>query len=30
MMNHNFDVDWQAYAVVQKGLTLLVDLGRLI
>lgn len=29
MMNHNFDVDWQAYADVQKGLSLLVDLGRL-
>jgi hypothetical protein len=29
MMNHNFDVDWQAYADVQKGLSLLVGLGRL-
>jgi hypothetical protein len=29
MMNHNFDVDWQAYADVQKGLSQLVNLGRL-
>ena len=29
MMNHNFDVDWQAYAEVQKGLSLLVELGHL-
>ncbi|MBS0207776.1 MAG: hypothetical protein JSS27_02370 [Planctomycetes bacterium] len=29
MMNHNFDVDWQAYAEVQKGLSLLVELGQL-
>ena len=29
MMNHNFDVDWQAYADVQKGLSLLVELGHL-
>jgi hypothetical protein len=29
MMNHNFKVDWQAYADVQKGLSLLVELGRL-
>ena len=29
MINHNFDVDWQAYAYVQKGLALLVKLGHL-
>jgi len=29
MMNHNFDVDWQAYADVQKGLSLLVKQGHL-
>jgi hypothetical protein len=29
MMNHNFDVDWQAYAAVQKGLAQLVELGHL-
>ena len=29
MLNHNFDVDWQAYADVQKGLAQLVDLGLL-
>jgi len=29
MMNHNFDVDWQAYADVQKGLSQLVELGHL-
>jgi hypothetical protein len=29
MMNRNFDVDWQAYADVQKGLSLLVQLGHL-
>ena len=29
MMNHNFDVDWQAYADVQKGLSRLVKLGQL-
>lgn len=29
MMNHNFDVDWQAYADVQKGLTRLIELGNL-
>lgn len=29
MMNHNFDVDWQAYAEVQKGLSLLVKQGHL-
>jgi hypothetical protein len=29
MMNHNFDVDWQAYADVQKGLSQLVELGLL-
>lgn len=29
MMNHNFDVDWQAYADVQKGLALLVELNHL-
>ncbi len=29
LMNHNFDVDWQAYADVQKGLLQLVELGHL-
>jgi hypothetical protein len=29
MTNHNFDVDWQAYADVQKGLSRLVELGHL-
>jgi hypothetical protein len=29
MMNRNFDVDWQAYADVQKGLSRLVELGHL-
>lgn len=29
MMNHNFDVDWQAYADVQKGLAQLIELDRL-
>lgn len=29
MMNHNFDVDWQAYVDVQKGLSQLVELNRL-
>lgn len=29
VMNHNFDVDWQAYDEVQQGLTRLVELGRL-
>ena len=29
MMNYNFDVDWQAYADVQKGLSQLVDIGYL-
>ncbi len=29
MMNHNFDVDWQAYADVRKGLSLLVAMGCL-
>ncbi len=29
MLNHNFDVDWQAYADVQKGLSLLVERGHL-
>lgn len=29
MRNHNFDVDWQAYAEVQKGLSRLVELGHL-
>lgn len=29
MMNHDFDVDWQAYADVQKGLSQLVGLGHL-
>lgn len=29
MMNHNFAVDWQAYADVQKGLLLRVELGHL-
>jgi hypothetical protein len=29
MMNHNFDVDWQAFADVQKGLSQLVGLGHL-
>jgi hypothetical protein len=29
LMNHNFDVDWQAYDEVQKGLSRLVELGRL-
>lgn len=29
MMNYNFDVDWQAYDDVRKGLSLLVKLGRL-
>jgi hypothetical protein len=29
MMGHNFDVDWQAYADVQKGLSLLVEMGYL-
>jgi hypothetical protein len=28
-INHNFDFDWRAYADVQKGLSLLVKLGRL-
>lgn len=28
-MNHNFDVDWQANGEIQKGLTLLVELGHL-
>lgn len=28
-LRNNFDVDWQAYADVQKGLSLLVELGRL-
>ncbi len=28
-MNYNFDVDWQAYAEVRKGLLKLVDLGQL-
>lgn len=28
-MNYNFDVDWQAYAEVRKGLSQLVDLGQL-
>lgn len=28
-MNRNFDVDWQAYAAVQKGLARLVELGHL-
>lgn len=28
-MNNNFDVDWQAYADVQKGLSQLVKLGQL-
>ncbi len=28
-MNQNFDVDWQAYATVQKGLSQLVELGQL-
>ncbi|MCE9553670.1 MAG: hypothetical protein K8T91_09905 [Planctomycetes bacterium] len=28
-MNHNFEVDWQAYEEVQKGLALLVKLGYL-
>jgi hypothetical protein len=30
MTNHNFDVDWQAYVDVQKGLSLLVELGHLV
>lgn len=29
MMNHNFDADWEAYVEVQKGLALLVEMGRL-
>ena len=29
MMNRNFDVDWQAYAAVQKGLSRLIELGSL-
>jgi hypothetical protein len=29
MMNYNFDVDWQAYADVRKGLSQLVKLGLL-
>lgn len=29
MINHNFDVDWQAYGDVQKGLSLLVERGQL-
>jgi hypothetical protein len=29
LMNHNFDVDWQAYAEVQQGLSLFVKLGHL-
>ncbi len=29
MLNRNFDVDWQAYADVQKGLSGLVELGHL-
>jgi hypothetical protein len=29
MINHNFDVDWQAYEDVKKGLKQLVDLGHL-
>jgi hypothetical protein len=29
LMNHNFDVDWQAYDDVQKGLSQLVEMGRL-
>lgn len=29
LINQNFDVDWQAYADVQKGLSLLVEMGRL-
>ena len=29
LMNHNFKVDWQAYVDVRKGLSLLVEQGRL-
>ena len=29
LMNHNFDVDWEAYADVLKGLSLLVEQGHL-
>lgn len=29
MMNYNFDVDWQAYEDVQRGLSQLVGLGHL-
>jgi len=29
MMNYNFDVDWQAYEDVQKGLMQLVKLGQI-
>lgn len=29
LINQNFDVDWQAYADVQQGLSLLVEMGRL-
>jgi len=29
LLNRNFDVDWRAYADVQKGLSLLVKQGRL-
>jgi len=29
MLNHNFDVDWQAYEDVKKGLKQLIDLGHL-
>lgn len=29
MMNHNFDVDWQAYADVRKGLEQLIASGHL-
>lgn len=27
LVNHNFDVDWKAYADVKKGLVRLVELG---
>lgn len=29
MINHNFDVDWQAYEDVKKGLKQLIDFGHL-
>lgn len=29
MLNHNFDVDWQAYEDVQNGFTKLIELGEI-